>query len=496
MSGAEDQTGRPPGGRGLKRSASGRAVAVVGGGLAGLAAAVAGCERGLHVELFERSRHLGGRAGSFRDPAAGGLVDHCQHVSMGCCTNLTDFCRRTGIADCFRRYGTPHFFGPEGTRHDFAPSRWLPAPLHLLPPLMRLGYLTIGERWAVVRAMGRLARAEVGDPQAEETIGSWLRRHGQSERSIQYFWSVILVGALSEPVDRISLSAARQVFVDGFLASRRAYELEVPQLPLGEIYGRRVAGWLSEHGVGIRSGTPVEQIDGDGRRATGVVLRDGTRREFDFVIVAVPWHRVGSLIPEGMRVALPALGNLQQIRPAPITAVHLWFDRPITPLPHAVLIGRLGQWVFNPGRRNAPAEAAEPWHYHQVVISASHELSGRRREDVVAGVRGDLEAIWPKARDARLLHWRLATQPAAVFSCGPGLERLRPAQQTPIENLVLAGDWTATGWPATMEGAVRSGYLAVEAVLKQLGESERVLAPDLPRGRLARSLFGLSDDTA
>jgi uncharacterized protein with NAD-binding domain and iron-sulfur cluster len=191
-----------------------------------------------------------------------------------------------------------------------------------------------------------------------------------------------------------------------------------------------------------------------------------------------------------MLAAMPALQAVAEIRPAPITAVHLWFDRPITALPHAVLVGRLAQWVFNPGRCSVSPGASEPWHYHQVVISASHKLSGRSREDVMTRVRRDLEAIWPEARKARLLHWRLVTRPAAVFSCRPGLDRLRPAQQTPLANLMLAGDWTATGWPATMEGAVRSGYLAVEAVLRRLGKADPVLAPGLPAGRMARWLLG------
>ncbi len=482
MSGAKDRLRRP-------------SVALIGGGLAGLAAAVAASEQGLHVELFERRKYLGGRASSFRDPATGQLVDDGQHASMGCCTNLADFCRRTGIADCFRRYRTPHFFGPQGTRYNFAPNGWLPAPLHLAPALMRLGYLTIGERWAVGRAMLRLARAKVGNPEIEETIGGWLRRQDQSERSIERFWSVILVGALSEPLDRISLSAARKVFVDGFLAARTAYELEVPKTRLGEIQGR-VAARLAERDVAIHLGTPVEQIDGDGRRATGVVLRDGRRREFDFVVVAVPWGRVRSLFSEAMLSAIPALEGTRHILPATITTLHLWFDRPITTLPHAVLVGRLGQWVFNHGPRSVSPHASQPWHYYQAVLNAAHELFGGRRDEVLAEVRGDLEATWPQARHARLLHWRLVARPAAVFSCRPGLERFRPAQQTPIENLMLAGDWTATGWPATMEGAVRSGYLAVEAVLRSLGNGKRLLVPDLPRGRLARLLLGSSDNTA
>ena len=151
-------------------------------------------------------------------------------------------------------------------------------------------------------------------------------------------------------------------------------------------------------------------------------------------------------------------------------------------------MGRTSQWLFNHGRQGV--FAGRPGHYYQVVISASHALLGRSREAVLAEVRGDLESIWPDARGAELLHWRAITHRAAVFSMRPGIERLRPPQQTAIPNLMLAGDWTATGWPATMEGAVRSGYLAVEAIAKAAGRNDRILVPDLPRGWLTRLLFG------
>ena len=478
MSGPADQSRR-------------RSVAVVGGGLAGLAAAAAASQHGLHVELFERHRQLGGRTSSFRDPMTGDLIDDCQHASMGCCTNLADFCRRMGVADCFQRYRTPNFFdffGPQGTQHSFAASGWLPAPLHLAPALMSMGYLSIGERWAISRAMLRLARVKAGHGQPEETMGGWLRRHGQSERLIKCFWSVILAGALSEPVDCTSVGAAKKVFVDGFLAARTAYELELPKIPLTEIV-RRVAARLAEQDVAIHTGTKVERIDGDAHRATAVVLRDGRRREFDFVVAAVPWRWVRPLFSEAMLAAMPALEGAKQILPATIAAVHLWFDRPITPLHHAVLVGRLGQWVFNHGPRSVSPDGSESGYYYQAVLNASHELFGGDREEVLGEVRRDLEATWAEARVARLLHRRLVVRPEAVFSCRPGVDRLRPAQQTPVENLMLAGDWTATGWPPTMEGAVRSGRLAVEGVFRAMGKEKRLLAPELPRGRLARLLL-------
>jgi len=475
--------------------AQAKRIAIVGGGLAGLAAAAALSGRGFEIELFEARRQLGGRAASFRDPAGGELVDHCQHVSMGCCTNLADFCRRTGIAGAFRRHRQLYFFGPDGRQYAFGASRWLPAPLHLGPAFLRLGYLTLGERIGVARALVKLARAKFDDDdERQPTIGDWLRNERQSPAAIERFWAVVLVSALGEEVERASLAAAKKVFVDGFMAAREAYEVEAPQIPLGELYGRRLETWLDEQGVKLWLGAPVEQVtvarDAAGAwRATGLVLPGGVNRPFDAVIAALPWRRVREVFNKLALSALPELARVDEIEAAPITGVHLWFDREVTKLPHAVLIGKLSQWMFNRGRRDATDSDSRDGHYYQVVISASRDLAGRDRDDVIAQIVSELASIWPAARSAKLLRSRMVTEQTAVFSVRPGLDRLRPPQQTSIANLALAGDWTRTGWPATMEGAVRSGYLAAEAVLKSFGQVERLIVADLPRGRLAKMFF-------
>jgi len=441
-----------------------------------MAAAVAAAQNGLRVELFEQRKSLGGRARSFLDPKTGQLVDHCQHVSMGCCTALADFCRQTKVDDCFRNYRELHFFGPDGQQCDFNIAGWLPAPLHLLPGLMRLKYFARGERWNIARTLRKLARAQPNDNQ--ESIGAWLQRHGQSEQMIELFWSVVLKSALSESTDRVSLAAAQKVFVDGFLASPHGCELEVPRFPLREIFDRRVGTWLQEYGVAVHRGTRIKQIDGDAARATALVLPDGTRREFDFVVAAVPWQHIRSLLSEAVLEAIPTLQHVDNFQSSPITAVHFWFDRPITPLPHAVLVGKRSQWVFNRGQ-----------HYCQVVISAANELVGQDRGKLVAAVRDELNAIWPKVESARLLHWRVITHRSPIFSVTPGVDSYRPSQQTPIENLLLAGDWTSTGWPATMESAVRSGQLAVEGILQALGEIRQLVTPELQPSLSARMIL-------
>jgi squalene-associated FAD-dependent desaturase len=480
-------------------------VLIVGGGLAGLAVAVSLVNRGLRLTLLESRPRLGGRASSFQDPATGELVDNCQHISMACCTNLADFCRRVGIDTMFRRDPEMVLLDRKGRTSRIRAGR-APAPFHLAGSVLRAHFLSAREKVQLAYGLTRLARSR--DEQPGETFGSWLARHGQSPQVIKLFWETVLVSALNERVGQLDVAYARRVFLDGFLLNRDGFQIELPLVPLGELYGTRLESWLCDQGVTVRLKTGVRNIEYDDESsACGVTLRSGERITGDFVVLAVPFKNVVPLVPEHLRGRLPALDCLGSIRASPITGIHLWFDRAICPFDHVATPGRLIQWVFNhtaiqgrgvaspepsPDRELTGFETArgEEGQYLQVVISASYELLGLDKGAIRDAVLAELGEIWPVVKTAKLLRSWVVVEREATFAARPGVDALRPPQQTPIDGLVLAGDWTQTSWPATMEGAVRSGYLAAEVILRTLDRPTRLVRAGLKPGWLARWLLG------
>lgn len=477
-------------------------IIIAGGGLAGLAAAVALTQRGVKCIVLESRRRLGGRASSFLDPTTETYVDNCQHVSLGCCTNFRHFCETTGLAEFFRTEKTLYFVGPDGLIDKFSAGP-MPAPLHLSGAFAGLRYLSLRDKWRLALGLRSLAK---GFSAAERKLpfSEWLVRHRQTPTAIARFWHVVLVSALSESLDRIDVEHARKVFVDTFLAHRDGWLVEIPSVPLEDLYGGRLTEWLSSHGSEIRLQSAVEQLELCGDHASGVRMTTGEVIEGDEFVVALPFFRVMSVLPPVL-TQHPDLAGVEKLQAAPISSVHLWFDRPITELPHAVFVDRLCQWVFNrtvlAGRSAGPVSdqaavtsetaTASNEYYYQIVISASRELAGQSRESILAQVIAELTAVWPVTSTARLLHSRQVTEHRAVFSPVPGVDEFRPAQQSPVGNLQFAGDWTQTGWPATMEGAVRSGYLAAENILRRLGRAEPVVQPDLSVATLSRWLMGI-----
>ena len=459
---------------------------VIGGGLAGLSSAVALAEAGHRVRLLEKRPHLGGRAASYVLPG-GEHVDNCQHVTLGCCTNLEDFYRRVGATDKIRFFDRLLFAAPDGRRGAME-SFPLPPPLHMALSFARFPLLGWTDKGAIARALLTIARsggrpADVSNDAGGITMLAWLQQHRQTQRAIRRFWEVILVSALDEELDRIDARYGIDVFWKAFLATRRGYRVGIPNVPLGELYdgcketiGRRGGEVL------LRAGVRGFQVTGN--QVTGVEREDGSVESADYYVAAVPQDILPALLPADVVEREPVFLNLRNLRTSPITGLHLWFDRKVMNEPFLTLLDTTTQWVFN--KTQLYGGAAQDGQYLQLVISASYSLVPRSRQEIIELCLNELREVLPAIRDAKLVKGTVVKETSATFSPAPGSDRWRPPQRSPLAGLFLAGDWTFTGWPSTMEGAVRSGYLAAEAILSDMGAPRRFLQPDLPAEGLAR----------
>ena len=433
-------------------------VIVIGGGLAGLAAAAALGGDGHSVALLEARPFLGGRATSYQ---IGELetIDNCQHILLRCCVNLLDFYKRLGVAGDIRFDREFVFIEPGGRRSSLR-AGIAPAPLHFAESFAGLTFLNVSEKLAIARGILSLRREYAKRKDLDcITMQQWLEEKRQPRRAIERFWRQVLVSAINEELDRMAAIHAFKVFRLGFLAKSNSYEMGVPAVPLGELY--RADAWQKIGKVEIKTRASVERIEiVDGR--VRCVSAGGENLQADYYISALPFERMASVAP-GLSLDLAGFEH------SPITGIHLWFDRAVTDLPHATLLDRTIQWMFNKveGR------------YIQLVVSASRTLVDLPRAEVIALALRELADFFPAVREARLEKAHVVKEVRATFSARPGLESRRPASHTDIPNLFLAGDWTRSGWPATMEGAVRSGYLAAEAVSAAAGIPRNFLLPDV-----------------
>ncbi|MDR3747842.1 MAG: hydroxysqualene dehydroxylase HpnE [Acidobacteriota bacterium] len=455
-------------------------VAVLGGGLAGLSAGCALADAGYQVELFERRPYLGGRASSYELPGTGEVIDNCQHVLLGCCTNLIDFYYRLGVEEQIRWYDEITFILPGGHSSMLKPGA-LPPPMHAAPSFLESTVLDLMDKLVIARAMLALVPALPEDD--GESFLSWLLRHGQTQTAIDRFWSPVLISALNDELDRVSVHYAAMVFRESFLKSAEAGRMGVPAVPLSELYGT-AAQYIEARGGKVQLRTAVDSIRPD---ADGVGVCVGAEAvRADYVILATPFSSVDKLLPDAPE--LKALDDeLQKLETSPITGIHLWFDRQITPLEHAVLLERTIQWMFHKSKILATRRGStEGGSYVELVVSSSKTLLEKSRAEIVELAVRELGEFFPAAREAQLVKATVVKEVHATFSPLPGSDAFRPGHASPWPRIFFAGDWTATGWPSTMEGAVRSGYGAAETLTRSAGRNDRFLVPDLPAKGLMR----------
>jgi len=471
-------------------------VIVIGGGLAGLSAGVALAEAGCRVRLFEQRPFLGGRATSYVLPD-GEHVDNCQHVTLGCCTNLEDFYRRVGSADKIKYFDRLFFQDPQGRTGEMQ-AGILPAPFHMIGSFAAFAPLNLADKLSIARAMlsilvGRGHTKDLDTPGGISML-AWLQRRKQTPAAIERFWRVVLVSALDEELDRTDARFGVDVFWKAFLSNRTGYRMGVPAVPLAELYDGCKAE-IEKRGGEVTLRAPVRAIQFRDGRVAGVEFDGGRTETADAYVFALPHTALQELLPEEMLRAEPALGNLDKIRVAPITGVHFWFDRQVMTEPFVTLLETHTQWIFNKtALYGSPRESgAAKTQYLQMVISASYDLLQKPRQEIIDLILQEVRQALPRAREAKLLKATVIKEAAATFSPEPGVDRWRPQQRTKIPGFFVAGDWTATGWPATMEGAVRSGYLAAEAVMKETGTPTKFLREDLAADGLVRIFLGRSN---
>jgi zeta-carotene desaturase len=457
----------------LKRDGKLASVAVIGGGLAGISAACALSDAGFRVTLFERRAFLGGRASSYEHTGTGEVVDNCQHVLLGCCTNLRGLYKRLGVEDKVHWYKRITFIEPGG-RSGAIEASGLPAPFHSAISFATFKLLSLRDKLGIARALLALV-SRVPEDSSEDFLG-WLRRKGQTQAAIDRFWAPVLISSLNEELDKSSVKYAAMVFRDAFLKSAEAGAMGLPTVPLSELYGV-ASEYLRARGGQVLLRSAVEAMECD---ENGVKLRSNDRDyAFDYVISAVPFHHLGRILPKGKQA-----DELQQVvnhlRTVPITGVHLWFDREITPLEHAALLDRNIQWMFQKSKIIVrEAEAKDAGSYLELVVSSSKTLLEMSRGEIIDLAVKELAEFFPAVRDAKLVKATVIKEVHATFAPAPLSDeyRLRPA--SPWPRLFLSGDWTATGWPSTMEGAVRAGYLTAEVLSSAAGSAKRFVVPDL-----------------
>jgi hydroxysqualene dehydroxylase len=441
-------------------------IVVIGGGFAGLSAAVALADAGARVTLCEARPGLGGRATAFTDPATGERVDNGQHVLIGCYHETFAFLRRIGTDGLVALDDrlSVDFVDRQGTRTRLQ-SASLPPPWHLLGGLARWSALSWLDRLAALRlgpAMRRAARAvSSGEPlvmQPGETLDRWLVRHGQTDRLRELLWEPLAVAALNQPASQVEAGLFVRVLAQMFGGTPRDSAIGLPRVPLDELYALPAAHYLSQHGSGVRVNAKA-RIVCSGDRVAAVEIA-GERLTPSAVVCAVPWHAVSRVIDPAPAALAPLLSSADRMASSPIVTVNLWLDRAVTDVPFIGLPGRVMQWVFD--KRHAFGTKAS---HLSLVSSGAADIVARANEDLIDLAVAEVRDSLPSARDARVERATVVREKRATFSLAPG-EPPRPEPVTLIKGLILAGDWTATGLPATIESAVVSGHRAAALALR------------------------------
>lgn len=460
-------------------------VLIIGGGFAGLAAGVSLARAGRRVRLLEQKPHLGGRAFSFRDATTGSVVDNGQHLFMGCYHATIKFLKEIGTLDRVRfqpRLAVP-FLDTSG-RLTALRCADLPAPWHLLIGVLRSDSFAVREKLEVMRLgralkSGRAAR----DGFERWTVDEWLSRLGQSEGLRRNFWDLLCIAAMNEDPRIAGARLFERVLRLSLFTSPADSCLGIARVGLSDCYTSAAAAYIEARGGRVEVGRRVEAFllsNGEGGGglpgpagtgsapavSTGVRLGSGETIDAETIVSAVPWFELARILPRDLLRLEPFFAKFLALRPAPIISINLWFDRPVTDLEFVGLRGTTVQWLFNKGKIFEGETNGARNGYVSLVLSGAHAHISRPKEELLETALRELGELFPATRGAKLLHSLVLKERFATFSPRSEAEEVRPPARTPVRGLYLAGDWTATGLPATIEGAVQSGYTAAQEILE------------------------------
>ncbi len=444
-------------------------VIVVGGGLAGIAAACDLADAGLLVTLVEARPILGGKTWSFRDAQTGMPVDNGQHVFLGCCAAYQHFLQRLGIARATRlqpRLRVSIFAAGQRPALLEAARFPLPAPLHLLPSFLRLPMLSRREKLQAARTLAAIAQAGRGGRSAYDhlSFADWLRARGESDNAIKYLWNLITLPTLNADCEHASAGLALMVFQEGLLRRAGGARIGYATVGLSDLLCDAAERYLRKRGATVRLGARVVALEIADDRLVGARLADGEVLHANHIVLALPHYALAGLAPAEY-CCHPFFARAAQLDVSPIVGVNLWLDRVVLREPLAAVIGHKDTyWVFDKGA--LLGLDLQETQYLTISISGAQRYLDQSREHIIAQARGDLEAALPALRDAQITHALVIKERQATFAAAPGSLAQRLTTETPIHGLYLAGAWTDTGWPATMEGAVISGHAAARALLR------------------------------
>jgi len=421
-------------------------------------------DNGITVTLIEKRPFLGGRAFSFTDPETGQETDNGQHVFLGCCEYYIDFLKKLGTFD--KTYLQPKLWikvlNPD-QRAGYLSSSPLPAPFHLLPSFLLYRHLGFKDKLLALYAFTRITLTNRHNPSfSHQTFYGWLRSHRQTQRAIDNFWNPIVKPSLNDDVKDVSAASALMVFQEGLMKSRRSGCIGYSRVGLSALMGEAAKDYILRKGGHLVLGKSVAAIRLEGRRISGVEVAGSGPIRGEVYINALPFDVLAALLPDNVRHE-SFFAGLQKLSTSPIIDIHLWYDRPVMVDDFVTFINSPLQWVFN--KSSIQGSNGATGQYLCISLSGAWEYIHQTKEELQRTFLEAMAQAFPKAREARVERVLVVKQDKATFRCLPETEGLRPKTETPIENFLLAGEWTDTGWPSTMEGAVKSGVTAAQAVV-------------------------------